>query len=214
MRAVESQRRFSEASRNYLPDAIRLLFIAEAPPAYRVNRYFYFAALRDGDTLFLEMMKVLYPDETGYSRGSFLPGHSAKQLRQNKTSLLQRFQRDGYYLIDGCEEPMPDGADTATKRRVMKNALPALELKVRRLAGDSSLPIVLIGGITYEICAEALRKAGGNVLNTGMINHPARGGQVHFRSKLAKTLDRESKTAKFMSHLSRHGDSRSRRPRV
>lgn len=53
--------RFAQASNRYLPDSVRLLFIAEAPPDIRVHRFFYFTGLTKGDTLFLEMMKVLYP---------------------------------------------------------------------------------------------------------------------------------------------------------
>jgi hypothetical protein len=52
--------RFAQASKKYLQTHLHTLFIAEAPPAYRVNRMFYFLGLTDGDTLFLEMMKVLY----------------------------------------------------------------------------------------------------------------------------------------------------------
>jgi hypothetical protein len=35
------------------------LFIAEGPPAFKVNRLFYFTGPKDGDALFLQMMKVL-----------------------------------------------------------------------------------------------------------------------------------------------------------
>ncbi len=54
-------RRFAEASKKYRPADIRLLFIAEAPPAFKVERFFYFTGLTNGDTLFIEMMKTLYP---------------------------------------------------------------------------------------------------------------------------------------------------------
>src|SRR5258708_38051662 len=101
--------RFEEAAKRYRPHPLRLLFIAEAPPAFKVNRLFYFTGLRDGDTLFLEMMKVLYPSAVGYDEGAFRPGYSAKQMRLGKQELLRKFQNDGYQLIDAYEEPMPDG---------------------------------------------------------------------------------------------------------
>jgi len=188
MPSIEKLERFEEAVRQYLPNPLRLLFIAEAPPAFKVNRLFYFTGLRDGDTLFLEMMKVLYPAAIGYHDGSFHPGFSAKQMRLRKQELLRRFQNDGYQLIDAYEQPMPDGANAATKMVLMQSTLPALQIKVRRLVDKQNVPIILIGGITYFVCAEALRAGGHRVLNDTMIHHPARGGQKLFRAELRELL--------------------------
>jgi hypothetical protein len=187
---VKASERFVEAARRYLPQQLRVLFIAEAPPAFKVKRLFYFSELTDGDTLFLEMMKVLYPREVGYIQGSFRPGASVKQMRQRKPELLRRFQNDGYHLIDAYEQPMPDAADTAAKTRLMRSTLPSLLTRVRQLVGRKDVPIILIGGITYSVCAEAPRRDGRNVVNDAMINHPARGGQVFFRSKLKTALSK------------------------
>jgi hypothetical protein len=166
------------------------LFIAEAPPAFKANRLFYFTDLKDGDTLFLEMMKVLYPVEVGFIKDTFQPGSSVKQMRVRKPELLRKFQIDGYHLIDAYERPMPDGAGTATKTRLMQSTLRRLLRKVRHLVRGHDVPIVLIGGVTYSVCADALRQDGRNVANSAMINHPARGGQILFRLKL-KTVLRE-----------------------
>jgi hypothetical protein len=187
---MKASERFAEAARRYLPKQLRVLFIAEAPPAFKVNRLFYFSELTNGDTLFLEMMKVLYSHEVGYIQGNFRPGASAKQMRQQKPELLRKFQNDGYYLMDAYEKPMPDGADTAAKTRLMRSTLPVLLTRVRQLVGQNNVPIALIGGITYSVCAEALRQDGRNVLNDAMINHPARGGQILFRSKLETMLSK------------------------
>jgi hypothetical protein len=180
--------RFEQAAKRYVPHPLRLLFIAEAPPAFKVNRLFYFTGLHDGDTLFLEMMKVLYPAEIGYSEGVFCPGYSVKQLRNRKPGLLRMFQRDGHQLIDAYAQPMPDGASAATKTALMRSTLPALQGKVRRLVVKRTVPIILIGGITYSVCAEALRLDGHRVVNEAMINHPARGGQKLFRAQLREVL--------------------------
>ena len=190
---MSASERFAEAARRYLPKQLRVLFIAEAPPAFKVNRLFYFLDLTDGDTLFLEMMKVLYPLEVGFIRDRFQPGTSVKQIRQRKPELLRKFQEDGYHLIDAYEQPMPDGADTAAKTRLMRSTLPVLLTRVRQFVGQKDVPIVLIGGITYSVCAEALRRDGRNVANDAMINHPARGGQVLFRSKLETVLSKLAK---------------------
>ena len=188
MPSIELLERFEAAASHYMPNPLRLLFIAEAPPAFKANRLFYFTGLRDGDTLFLEMMKVLYPAAIGYHEGSFRPGYSAKQMRRRKQELLRKFQNDGYQLIDAYEQPMPDGANAATKTALMQGTLPALQIKVRRLVGKREVPIILIGGITYSVCAEALRADGRWVVNDTMIHHPARGGQKLFRAELRKAL--------------------------
>jgi hypothetical protein len=188
MGSIDPLERFEEAAKRYMPHPLRLLFIAEAPPAFKVNRLFYFTGLRNGDTLFLEMMKVLYPAEIGYSRGAFRPGFSVKQLRDRKPELLRMFQKDGHQLIDAYAQPMPDGASAATKTALMRSTLPGLQRRVRRLVGRRSVPIILIGGITYSVCAEALRLDGLRVVHQSMINHPARGGQKLFRAKLGDVL--------------------------
>ena len=82
---MDAQRRFDQAANLYLPDPLRLLFIAEAPPAFKVNRLFYFTGLTDGDTLFLEMMKVLYPAEIGYTNDTFQPGLFGEADPQSET---------------------------------------------------------------------------------------------------------------------------------
>ena len=199
--------RFAQASNRYLPDPVRLLFIAEAPPDIRVHRFFYFTGLTKGDTLFLEMMKVLYPAEVGFTREKFDPGFSVEQVRHNKEPLLRRFQQAGYFLIDACDQPMPDGESTSGKMRQMKSALPALQQRLKRLLSQPEVPIILIGGVTYATCAAALRHSGWNIVNQSMINHPARGNQLLFREKLSATLQLEGGSREAGPH---RGDSSSK----
>lgn len=179
-----------KASDQYRPHPLRLLFVAEAPPAFKTHRMFYFTGLKNGDTLFIEMMKVLYPEMVGFANGAFGPEFSVKQIRQNKAELLKRFRSEGNYLVDACEKPMPDRADSTAKTRIMKLALPRLRTRISALMVRQSVPIVLIGNVTYGVCADILRDDGRNVLNTTMINHPARGGQILFRSKLSAVMRR------------------------
>jgi hypothetical protein len=183
-------RHFAEASRQFRPTPIRLLFIAEAPPALRSGRFFYFASLTNGDTLFLEMMKVLYPNDIGFVE----EGHEkvsrfdAKRTRKQKERLLGQFKRDGFYLIDALEQPMPEHASTATKEQMIRNALPELRNKLWRIYRQGDVPVILIGAVTYSVCEVFLRREGFRILNEGMINHPARGGQRLFRRKLTAVL--------------------------
>jgi hypothetical protein len=181
---------FAEATIRYKPPTVRILFIAEAPPAFRFNRLFYFEHLRDGDTLFLEMMKILYGSAVGFTENGFSSGSSAEGIRNRKSELLARFMREGYFLIDASEEPMPDRASSSQKLALLRASVPRLIVRLKEYAIDKSTPIVLIGGVTYSACAQSLINPGFNVINEAMIDHPARGGQLRFRQKLRCTLQR------------------------
>jgi plasmid stability protein len=183
-------RTFEEERKKHLPDQIKLLFLAEAPPRLQFNRFFYFAEVKTGDTLFLETMKVLYPSLTGFAerteiqKARFFP----KEVRARKAYFLDRFRDDGFYLADAIENPMPSGANSSTKMRTIRESLPALIGKLSHLCHDRQTPIILIGDPVYKVCATALREANLRILNEESINMPALGGQVQFRSKLRHLL--------------------------
>jgi hypothetical protein len=181
---------FAKATIQYKPATVRVLFIAEAPPAFRFNRLFYFEDLRDGDTLFLEMMKCLYASAVGFTKNGFSSGSSAKGIRGRKPELLARFMHEGYFLIDASEEPMPDRASSSQKLALLRASVPLLIVRLKQFTVDKNTPIVLIGGVTYSACAQPLMNLGFNVINEAMIDHPARGGQLRFRQKLRCTLRR------------------------
>ena len=183
-----SKAAFAQATLRYKPPTVSVLFIAEAPPAFRFNRLFYFEDLRDGDTLFLEMMKTLYGSAVGFTENGFSPGSSAEGIRKRKSELLARFMREGYFLIDASEEPMPDRASSVQKLALLRASVPRLIVRLKEFAVDKNTPIVLIGAVTYSACAQALMDLGFNVINEAMIDHPARGGQVRFRQKLRRML--------------------------
>jgi hypothetical protein len=185
-----SKAAFAEATVRYKPATVRVLFIAEAPPAFRFNRLFYFEDLRDGDTLFLEMMKTLYRSAVGFTENGFSSGSSAEGIRSRKSELLARFMREGYFLIDASEEPMPDRASSSQKLALLRASVPRLIVRLKEFAVEKSTPIVLIGGVTYSACAQSLLNLGFDVINEAMIDHPARGGQLRFRQKLRCTLQR------------------------
>jgi hypothetical protein len=186
---------FKRAMTRYRPEPLRLLFIAEAPPAYKVNRLFYFHDIKTGDALFLEMMKVIYGAFIGFSETEgFLKPMSVKDVRGRKPELLKRFVSDGYFLIDASERPMPDGATASAKLALLCQSLPGLKIRVKALLEEQRVPIVLIGGVTHDACFGPLKDEGYNVINEEMINHPARGGQLLFRKKLRATLNHIART--------------------
>jgi hypothetical protein len=184
------ERRQAIALRRNLPESLKVLFIAEAPPSIQSHRFFYFTDLSAFDTLFLEMMKVLYPKETGFSESlsSFLPGYSASRMRGHKPELLQRFRLDGFFLIDASARPMPEHATSPIKARYLQEEFPGLLRRLRSLRIDRATPIILIGALTFRVCAQRLRKEGFHILHDVPIAHPARGGQRLFRRGLKAAL--------------------------
>ena len=167
---------FEAARRKYKPDRVKLLFIAEAPPRAGSGRFFYFEEVWKGDSLFLEMMKVLYPNH--YT--------DTVAVRAAKPKFLRRFQEDGCYLIDASLRPMEKSQPSA-KRRQLRAELPGLFERVNDLRVGHS-KIVLISAPVYAVCFLPLASQGHDVINREMIDFPGSGGQVKFRHKLSQLL--------------------------
>jgi hypothetical protein len=171
---------FAQARKKYLPGKVTLLFVTEAPPTPDRNRYFFFEQVRQGDSLFLELMKVLFPEEVA----SF---DTVKALRAEKVYFLERFRSAGFHLIHAADAPLPD--TTATERRnTYKKNLPQLQKQIEALASKST-PIILVSAVVHEACFEGLTEAGYTVLNDTMIEFPNSGQQINFRRKLTALLN-------------------------
>lgn len=165
------------ARHKYRPAEVKYLFVAEAPPS-DPDRFFYFEHVSHADYLFIETMKVLYP-------GRF---SNTRELRRRKRDFLGRFKGDGFYLIDAVETPIGDVAKTA-KKRVIKNALPALLERMKHMNLGKS-KVVLVSVPVFEVCALPLREHGFRVLNEGPVDFPALGRQKAYREKLRLILER------------------------
>ncbi|QHT68108.1 hypothetical protein GXP67_16405 [Rhodocytophaga rosea] len=170
---------FEQARRKYLPDKVKLLFITEVPPTPDRQRYFFFEQVKQGDSLFLEMIKVLFPEEVA----AF---DTVKALRAEKVHFLERFQSVGFHLIHATDSPLPD--TTATQRRnIYKGNLLGLMKQIDELGGKT-IPVILVSAVVHEACYEGLREAGYQVLNKTMIEFPNSGQQINFRRKLTALL--------------------------
>ena len=170
------ENKYEAARKRYKPALIKCLLIAEAPPAKESGRFFYIENVKDGDSLFLESMKVLYPNEYG----------NAKEVRSQKKLFLKRFMTDGYYLIDATDLPMP-GYTRSEKKEQVKRSLPELIGKAKELAGNGT-PTILISATVYQVCEKPLKAAGLKVVNTEMIDFPGSGRQNIFRAKMTKLI--------------------------
>ena len=91
------RQRYAAARNRYRPSLLRTLLIAEAPPS-DIDRYFYFEDVPRQDSLFLEVMGVLYPDD----KASYL---ASKRDPELKAALLEMFASDGFWLMHISELP-------------------------------------------------------------------------------------------------------------
>jgi Domain of unknown function (DUF6602) len=173
--------RFRTARARYRPEKLRLVFVAEAPPASESDRFFYFHDVRNHDALFLNLVRAVYRDVRAVKDVSL--------IRQRKAELLEAFKRDGLYLIDASDRPMPKGASDAEKIRILVKALPTLRAKVEELStGDRRLPFVLISGNVNAACRAELERVGANVRNREPIDFPFGNWQARFHKQMSDVL--------------------------
>src|SRR5262249_20186450 len=154
--------RHEESRKRYEPDDIRVLFVAESPPAAE-GRFFFFEDVATKDSLFLEMVKCIYR----------LPRFD----RDRKREFLERFKRDGFHLIDAVTTPL---SERANKKRAIRDSIELLKRRLRALC-NSETKIVLICKSVYDVCFQELVDEGFSVINTRAIPYPGQGHAIEFR---------------------------------
>jgi len=161
---------YKQAALKYRPERIKVLFIAESPPAYKHNQeksYFYFENNPRSDILFATISKALY--DINYRKSD-----------RNKLELLERLKRDGYWLIDAVERPINriDDKITTEKERgqLIREEIPTLLLRLDKLQEtgiiDPETGIILIKKIVFNVLFTVLSQRGFNVLNDSKIDFP------------------------------------------
>lgn len=174
-----SQSTFQRAREKYRPNHINVLLITEAPPTEQRNRYFYYEQVRRGDSLFLETIKVLFPEEVEAFE-------TVKQLRAEKTYFLERLQEEGFFLTNAVETPLP-GKTAAARSRIYRENLPGLIQEILRIAKPNTV-IVIISAVVYRAIGKALKGSGFNLIQEDIIAYPNSGQQLNFRRKLRPLL--------------------------
>ncbi|RYZ28679.1 MAG: hypothetical protein EOO10_08730 [Chitinophagaceae bacterium] len=158
---------YTRSTNKYKPRQIKTLLIGEAPPC-NLDRFFYFEEVKVQDSLFLEIVGVLYPDK----KQRYL---KAGRPAEGKAELLEMFAEDGYLLIDLYEVPV----DTCTDEEAVASLLTRLEKLI-----DKTIPIVLIKTNVFDLCYPVLKANGYNVSNE-RLPFPGSGQQKVFREKFA-----------------------------
>jgi hypothetical protein len=156
----EARRRRARAAIKYKPDQVKLLLVAEAPPA-ALDRYFYFEDVRTQDSLFRYVARSIV---------------GVEPTRENKRELLERLRDRGVFLIDLSEDPV-DGSP-------LSNSVADLVRRAQRLKPDK---IVLIKASVYDAAFAALLEAGLPVVDE-RVPFPGSGQQRRFEVGFTRAL--------------------------
>jgi len=151
---------YKEASEKFLPEKIRVLFIAESPPA---NGSFFFFEFARQEILLTTLTTALFGDGNGFTKND------------SKVDFLKELKREGYFLIDAVEYPINMTSDKNRELIIRKendNLLERLEGLKRINRVDADTKIILIKKSVYNILVNVLREKGFNILNNSKVDFP------------------------------------------
>jgi hypothetical protein len=161
---------YRSAASRYRPSHVRVLFIAESPPAFiseSTKSYFFFEDNPGGDLLFATIVQAVL--DIRYRKGNGVP----------KEHVLRSFKANENWLMDAVEYPINkiDGkrtSDSVRKKHIDREKSNLLEristLRVEN--GDTEITIVLIKNLVYECLAQPLRQSCYCVPQGGPIGFP------------------------------------------
>jgi hypothetical protein len=157
--------------REYEPDNLTLLIVAESPP--ESGLYFYNPVGRTSEPIFSAFMEQLAIKPTDKAAG------------------LRELQRSGWLLIDATYEPIDKKFKSRDPRRdaVLLRDYPLLKKDILALSAGRQLPIMLIKENVCRLLDPPLTADGFRVLNRGRkVYLPINGNQGHFRRQFGEIL--------------------------
>lgn len=166
------EKQLKKARKNYKPEKVKYLLIAEAPPD-SLERFFYYQNVSQHDYLFLGIAEALYP----VLKNQFLDDG---RRPETKEIILRKFQQDGFYLLDLSELPL------SLLESDLKSQLPNLIEKIKSVKNDDT-HIILIKANVYDSFFHSLNAKFQNVINQ-RIAFPSQGWQKKFQIKFKKAL--------------------------
>jgi hypothetical protein len=163
---------YEDLRARYRPDRLRVLLVGESPPdPGSGERRFFYAPTLSHDNLYRGVAEALY-------------GEAGVDLR-DKTAVLERLQRDGFWLIDAVGRPV-NKASSAARRRAIAEAVPDLVERVRALAPERG--VVICHGKVFELAATALRAAGVRILHDEPLPFPLGNWRARFVHGLRRAI--------------------------
>ena len=161
---------YRSAASRYRPERVRVLFIAESPPAClpeSPKSYFFFEKNPGGDILFTTIVQAV------------LDIRYRKRYGVSKEHVLRSFKANEFWLMDAVEYPINNiygkrTSDSIRKGHINrgKSNLLARLSALREENGDTDITIVLIKNLVYECLAQPLRQSGYYVPQVGPIGFP------------------------------------------
>jgi hypothetical protein len=159
---------YLDLRRRYEPKIIKLVIVAESPPASGL--YFYDPTGAPSEPLFAALMKQL------------------RLSPSTKEDGLLGFQRSGWVLVDATYEPV-DKLTSSSRDRVIDRDYTLLCDDLPALVSDRSIPLILIKENVCRILEHKLVEDGFNVLNRGnVIYFPGSGRQKDFHRQFGAIL--------------------------
>jgi hypothetical protein len=177
-----NKEKYEDLARDYRPDKIKYLLIAESPPygltKDRKIRYFYNKEVTENDNFLINTIKGIYSLE--------------KYTGSYKEKCLKRLQRDCFFLIDAVEYPINQFKEKRRTIHVKHNISDLLE-RIDKLKEkgciDKNTKIILIKRNVFEVLEEKLKKKDFNVLNKELLPFPRWKKNINnFKAGLHKLL--------------------------
>lgn len=162
------------AREKYRPKSIKLIFIAEAPPCTD-DRFFYFEDVSKGDSLFLHIIRAVFPE---------LEKWETRKIRAHKAELLNRFMEAGYFLEDSVENAIEKGTSARNKEKIIEAEQEHLAERLK--AFKKEIPMVLLSAGVFKINHDFLTQKGFTILNDSPIPFPGSGQQGKFKLAIAR----------------------------
>ena len=158
--------------REFEPTAVRLVVIAESPPAS--GKYFYCQNGKMSEPLFDALIKQLCP----------------YPMPKTKREGLFAFQSRGWVIVDATYEPVNALGRSARDRAIARDYDELCNDLKRLLAGRwNEVPLVLVKRNVCKLVAPKLTHDGFNVLNAGRVVYfPSSGRQCDFARQFCEIL--------------------------
>ena len=171
-RTIHTRAHYLRLRRKFKPAEVRLIFVAESPPAS--GKYFYDITGTVTEPLFAAIMR----DVLG-------------QTPRTKTDGLRAFQDAGYTLVDATYTPVNRGLTNRERDNRILEDYPSLKQDLAKLTQRKPIPILLVKANVCRLLEERLVADGFNVINKGtIVPFPASGQQGRFRTAATSILRR------------------------
>lgn len=165
---------YEDLRQQYCPKKVRVVFLAESAPAPGDTepRFFYAPTLSAYDNLFRGLMLSLY-------------GADKTRLRGRKTEWLERFQADGFWLLDVAPRPV-NKLTRRERRKVLESDAPEGVSQVIAVGPEKG--VVICHGGTFRVMAPKLLQARIRLLHVKPIPFPLGNHRSKFVAEVTAVL--------------------------